>query len=169
MLSGQSLLVDDGLNSVLVVVNVPLPVDGLDLLDSLVTGDVLLDDGGGGLGADLGRVGLVGSRQAEGVEGRGRGKRTTKVSGVGRDGIGLRRREQRENSQGLDVVDDSAGGRSVVNVGVGRHFDRVRLVWFGRGFGLRDAMKIVLLREEERERDSCSSIRWSIEPDRSIY
>jgi hypothetical protein len=45
-------------------VNVPLPVDGLDLLDSLVTGDVLLDDGGGGLGADLGRVGLVGSRQA---------------------------------------------------------------------------------------------------------
>ena len=45
----------------------PLPVDGLDLLDSLVTGDVLLDDGGGGLGADLGRVGLVGSRQAEGV------------------------------------------------------------------------------------------------------
>jgi hypothetical protein len=67
VLSGQSLLVDDGLNSVLVVVNVPLPVDGLDLLDSLVTGDVLLDDGGGGLGADLGRVGLVGSRQAEGV------------------------------------------------------------------------------------------------------
>jgi len=93
VLSGQSLLVDNGLNSVLVVVNVPLPVDGLDLLDGLVTGDVLLDDGGGGLGADLGRVGLVGSRQ-----------------------------------EGLDVVDDSAGGRSVVNVGVGRHFDRVG--WF---------------------------------------
>jgi hypothetical protein len=91
VLSGQSLLVDDGLNSVLVVVNVPLPVDGLDLLDSLVTGDVLLDDGGGGLGADLGRVGLVGSRQAgsvgQGVEGRGRGgKRTTRVSGDDRDG-----------------------------------------------------------------------------------
>jgi hypothetical protein len=77
VLSGQSLLVDDGLNSVLVVVNVPLPVDGLDLLDSLVTGDVLLDDGGGGLGADLGRVGLVGSRQAGtwARRGRERGKR----------------------------------------------------------------------------------------------
>ena len=45
----------------------------------------------------------------------------------------------------------------------------VELVWFGRKVGLRDAMEIVLLREEERERDSCSSIRWSIEPDRSIY
>jgi hypothetical protein len=65
VLSGQSLLVDNGLNSVLVVVNVPLPVDGLDLLDSLVAGNVLLYDGGGGLGADFGRVGLVGTRQAE--------------------------------------------------------------------------------------------------------
>ena len=48
----------------LVVVNVPLPVNSLDLLDSLVSGDVLLDDGGGGLGADLGGVGLVGTGQA---------------------------------------------------------------------------------------------------------
>lgn len=75
---------------------------------------------------------------------------------------------KRENSQGLDVVDDSAGGRSVVNVGVGRHFDRVG--WFGLvGDWPRRCDEIVLLREKEKERDSCSSIRWSIEPDRSIY
>ena len=54
----------------LVVVNVPLPVNSLDLLDSLVSGDVLLDDGGGGLGADLGGVGLVGTGQAVDVEGK---------------------------------------------------------------------------------------------------
>jgi hypothetical protein len=48
-----------------------------------------------------------------------------------------------ENSQGLDVVDDSAGGRSV-GVGVGRHFERrVGLVWFGRKVGLRDAMRLL--------------------------
>jgi hypothetical protein len=34
------------------------------------------------------------------------------------------------------VVDDSAGGRSVVNVGVGRHFDRE--LFNLKGVGLRD-------------------------------
>jgi len=67
VLSRSLNLIDDGLNSVLVVVDVPLPVDGLDLLDGLVTRDVLLDDGGGGLGADLGGVGLVGAGQ-EGLD-----------------------------------------------------------------------------------------------------
>jgi len=63
VLCGQHLVVNNRLNPVLVVVNVPLPVNSLDLLDSLVSGDVLLDDGGGGLGADLGGVGLVGTGQ----------------------------------------------------------------------------------------------------------
>jgi len=63
VLCGQYLVVNNRLNPVLVVVNVPLPVNSLDLLDSLVSGDVLLDDGGGGLGADLGGVGLVGTGQ----------------------------------------------------------------------------------------------------------
>ena len=71
VLGRGGLLVNDGLDPVLVVVDVPLPVDGLDLLNGLVPGDVLLDDGGGGLGADLGRVGLVGSRQAVGEGERG--------------------------------------------------------------------------------------------------
>lgn len=71
VLSRSLNLIDDGLNSVLVVVDVPLPVDGLDLLDGLVTRDVLLDNGGGGLGADLGGVGLVGAGQA--VRGAGGG------------------------------------------------------------------------------------------------
>jgi len=44
----------NGLDSVLVVVDVPLPVDSLGGLDVLVLGDVLLGDGGGSLGADLG-------------------------------------------------------------------------------------------------------------------
>ena len=70
VLGRGGLLVNNGLDPVLVVVDVPLPVNGLDLLDGLVPGDVLLDDSGGGLGADLGRVGLVGSRQA-GSEGEG--------------------------------------------------------------------------------------------------
>jgi len=63
VLCGQYLVVNNRLNPVLVVVNVPLPVNSLDLLDSLVSGDVLLDDGGGGLGADLGGVSLVGTGQ----------------------------------------------------------------------------------------------------------
>jgi len=63
VLGGQDLVVNNGLDTVLVVVDVPLPVNGLDLLDSLVSGDVLLDDGGGGLGADLGGVGLAGASE----------------------------------------------------------------------------------------------------------
>ena len=76
VLGGQDLVVNNGLDTVLVVVDVPLPVNGLDLLDSLVSGDVLLDDGGGGLGADLGGVGLAGASEAMVGEGRGAMRRT---------------------------------------------------------------------------------------------
>jgi hypothetical protein len=61
MLGVQNLLVGDGLNSVLVVVNVSLSVNGLDGLDLFTLLDVFLDDFRGGFRADLGRVGLVGS------------------------------------------------------------------------------------------------------------
>ena len=76
VLGGQDLVVNNGLDTVLVVVDVPLPVNGLDLLDSLVSGDVLLDDGGGSLGADLGGVGLAGASEAMVGEGRGAMRRT---------------------------------------------------------------------------------------------
>jgi hypothetical protein len=57
MLGVQNLLVDNGLNSVLVVVNVSLSVDGLDGFNLLPLLDVFLDDFRGGFGADLGAVG----------------------------------------------------------------------------------------------------------------
>lgn len=63
LLGRKNLLVLDGLDSVLVVVDVSLSVNGLNLLDSLVRSDVLLDDLGGGLRADLGGVALVGGRK----------------------------------------------------------------------------------------------------------
>ena len=50
-----------GLNSVLVVVDVLLSVDGLGGLDMLLRSDVLLNNLGCGLLADLGGVLLVGS------------------------------------------------------------------------------------------------------------
>jgi len=51
---GEDLLVLDGLDSVLVVVDVLLTVDGLGGLDVLLGSDLLLNDLGGDLGADLG-------------------------------------------------------------------------------------------------------------------
>lgn len=53
VLGVQDLLVNNGLNSVLVVVNVSFTVNGLDGLDSLVLLDVFLDDFRGGFRADL--------------------------------------------------------------------------------------------------------------------
>jgi len=83
VLGGQDLVVNNGLDTVLVVVDVPLPVNGLDLLDSLVSGDVLLDDGGGSLGADLGGVGLAGaSEESLDVVNDSSGGRTGGVGGV---------------------------------------------------------------------------------------
>jgi len=83
VLGGQDLVVNNGLDTVLVVVDVPLPVNGLDLLDSLVSGDVLLNDGGGGLGADLGGVGLAGaSEESLDVVNDSSGGRTGGVGGV---------------------------------------------------------------------------------------
>jgi len=83
VLGGQDLVVNNGLDTVLVVVDVPLPVNGLDLLDSLVSGDVLLDDGGGGLGADLGGVGLAGAGEERlDVVNDSSGGRTGGVGGV---------------------------------------------------------------------------------------
>jgi hypothetical protein len=54
VLGVQNLLVNDGLNSVLVVVDVSFTVDGLNGLDSFVLLDVFLNDFRGGFGADLG-------------------------------------------------------------------------------------------------------------------
>jgi len=59
----ELLFVDNGLDSVLVVVDVPLPVDGLGSLGVLLRTDVLLDDLWGGLRAYLGGVGLLGALQ----------------------------------------------------------------------------------------------------------
>lgn len=56
MLGVQNLLVGDGLNSVLVVVNVSFTVNGLDGLDLFTLLDVFLDDFRGGFRADLGAV-----------------------------------------------------------------------------------------------------------------
>ena len=57
MLGVQNLLVSDGLNSVLVVVDVSLSVNSLDGLDLFTLLNVLLDDGRGGFRADLSPVG----------------------------------------------------------------------------------------------------------------
>lgn len=56
MLGVQDLLVNNGLNSVLVVVNVSFSVNGLDGLDLFPLLDVFLDDFRGGFRADLGAV-----------------------------------------------------------------------------------------------------------------
>ena len=54
MLGGENLVVFDGLDSVLVVVDVSLSVDGLGSLDVLLWSDLLLNDLWGDLRADLG-------------------------------------------------------------------------------------------------------------------
>lgn len=56
MLGVQNLLVNNGLNSVLVVVDVSFSVNGLDGLDLFPLLDVFLDDFRGGFRADLGAV-----------------------------------------------------------------------------------------------------------------
>jgi len=61
VLGGEDLLVLDGLDSVLVVVDVLLTVNGLGSLNVLLRTNVLLGDLWGSLGADLGRVGLGGA------------------------------------------------------------------------------------------------------------
>jgi hypothetical protein len=63
MLSVEGAVILDGLDAVLVVVNVTLTVDSLDSLSVLLRADVLLSDLGGDFGADLGRLGLVGGRK----------------------------------------------------------------------------------------------------------
>jgi hypothetical protein len=69
VLGSKDLLGGDGLDSVLVVVDMLLSVDGLGGLDVFVLGDDLLGDRGSGLGADLGRAGLY---RREGGDGRGK-------------------------------------------------------------------------------------------------
>lgn len=61
MLSVEGTVVLDGLDTVLVVVDVTLTVDGLDGLGVLGRADVLLGDFGSDLGTDLGGLGLVGA------------------------------------------------------------------------------------------------------------
>jgi len=61
VLSRKNLVVLYRLYSVLVVVDVLLPVDGLSGLDVFLGSDILLDNFGSDFGADLGRVLLVGS------------------------------------------------------------------------------------------------------------
>lgn len=61
MLGVESLLVLYGLNSVLVMVDMPFSVDGLSSFCVLLGPDVLLDDLGGSLSADLGGVWLGGT------------------------------------------------------------------------------------------------------------
>jgi len=89
VLGSQGLVVGDGLDTVLVVVDVPLTVDGLDLLDGLDGLDVLLNDGSGGLSADLGSVLLsVGAQEGLDVVNDSSGGGGRGVVGVGVGGRG---------------------------------------------------------------------------------
>lgn len=60
MLGVERAMVLDGLDAVLVVMDMVFPVNSLDSLGVLLRTDVLLGDGGGDLAAHLGSVGLVG-------------------------------------------------------------------------------------------------------------